>query len=1133
MATQEGAVRVKRVFLSYGHRDGAAFAERLRSDLERAGISVFHDQRDVRQIDQFDADIERGIDTAHALLAVLSPHAVRRAGDIGNPDGRDSICLNEIRHANKTRKPIVPVMIERCEPPLLVNLHDYIDFAGWSESADLYRAQFQRLMHELTQAVDGRRVPSELLHHAQPWDFSALIAEKSREFHGREWLFDEIEIWARQSAERVMLLVADPGFGKSATLAAMIRRFARGRVLAHHFCQADTPATLEPGRFVRILAAQIADALPEFAVAIRAAEPREFLRPATSDADPASAFEAAVVAPLSAITPPADHAFILVDGLDEAVAGATRVVSIPDLLAHRLDRLPAWLKVVATSRRDAAILDRFAGARVVNLDAQDPRNLADLQSYVEQSLRVAAVAEQIVRHGRASSDVAKLLCKISAGSFLYAHQTLRSIARGELDPGALDTLPRGVVGLFRRFFERSWPDDETYRPVRPILEVLLAAREWLTERQICEIAGVRLGAELRPVMDALSGYVAMSGGRVALFHRTLADWLVDPQQCDRRYLIDTQAGQARLLNYCRRWAELHDTYALAHYPAHLADAGQIDELWALLHDSDFPRVKAERLNDPFRVARDFGRLAVALAEIRRDRDLIALFSTDDPARRDATVAALIASTIPRPRLAAIIATMVRRNRPGRLMPGRRGLAPRELNIRHAAMQLAVATGQVEILAGAADDRDPAVRMALVPHIFRLWGDQRQLGWETFVRVRARAIRPNGLMRARPFEVLVGLSLAILGKHFDDPAAVGRLRAEWQTIIASMVGSPLTRIVGRQWVLSILIRIMKIVMARQPNYQPFNFAEVETSIARPPEFHRHALVIADHLAHPERGHAAIATVLAQRDIPFDLCLMLAAERSLVFHGSIDPLGVIGTLETLHERGCPWFRQSNLYVLFHVLKRLPQVEDAILDRFNRIACETIESTRATLQTESGVYQLVPHMAWADAILARHRPTRGVHFIPRFFASAMAHDDMAFARRTIAAAQLLSFAYRHHQWALDALRPALLRDDQRLRAPLIEALANIRFSDEQAVTRFLAECDRQDLLERVSATAASVRAADFPTWVDEFFNLLLIESVAFRTELVRAFHKAAAAKDAGDMFGYMIARVMALVGGNGRPR
>ena len=65
-------------------------------------------------------------------------------------------------------------------------------------------------------------------------------------------------------------------------------------------------------------------------------------------------------------------------------------------------------------------------------------------------------------------------------------------------------------------------------------------------------------------------------------------------------------------------------------------------------------------------------------------------------------------------------------------------------------------------------------------------------------------------------------------------------------------------------------------------------------------------------------------------------MMLSERVLIYHGvKIDPQATFALLEELFREGCPWFRQSVLYVLFHMLQRTPSLDDAWLDRYARNA------------------------------------------------------------------------------------------------------------------------------------------------------------------------------------------------------
>jgi len=77
-----------------------------------------------------------------------------------------------------------------------------------------------------------------------------------------------------------------------------------------------------------------------------------------------------------------------------------------------------------------------------------------------------------------------------------------------------------------------------------------------------------------------------------------------------------------------------------------------------------------------------------------------------------------------------------------------------------------------------------------------------------------------------------------------------------------------------------------------------------------------------------------------------------------------------------------------------------------------------------------------------------------------------DQDYARRIINACSLLSFGYRRHELALDALRPALTERDPTLRHAVIESLAGIRFHAEEAVDRFLESQQARDLAEQVAS-------------------------------------------------------------------
>lgn len=90
-----------RIFLSYGQRDAGTLAAAVCRDLVEHGYEVFRDADSIHAGLAWSEEIRSGIKSSHVFLALLSPHAVRRAGLPGNPDNKDSVCLDEIAYPTR------------------------------------------------------------------------------------------------------------------------------------------------------------------------------------------------------------------------------------------------------------------------------------------------------------------------------------------------------------------------------------------------------------------------------------------------------------------------------------------------------------------------------------------------------------------------------------------------------------------------------------------------------------------------------------------------------------------------------------------------------------------------------------------------------------------------------------------------------------------------------------------------------------------------------------------------------------------------------------------------------------------------------------------------------------------------
>ena len=93
-----------RLFLSYGVRDASELAERLHRDLTARHYQIWQDIRRIRIGCLWDEEVQAGLRNSQVVLALLSPHSVRRTLDAGNPTATDSVCLDEIAYARGASK---------------------------------------------------------------------------------------------------------------------------------------------------------------------------------------------------------------------------------------------------------------------------------------------------------------------------------------------------------------------------------------------------------------------------------------------------------------------------------------------------------------------------------------------------------------------------------------------------------------------------------------------------------------------------------------------------------------------------------------------------------------------------------------------------------------------------------------------------------------------------------------------------------------------------------------------------------------------------------------------------------------------------------------------------------------------
>jgi Tol biopolymer transport system component len=564
---------------SYDWQDNLPLLVRLAEDLAAAGYDIWHDSDRRTGGDAFVAGSEEGIRWADLLVALLGPHAARR----------DSICQRELSLADTVlgHARIVPVLAEACTPPRLLQGLDAIDMSDCPEAEAKYARALDELRSALEDALEGKVRYRAWYAELRPLDFRSVIREKVAGFYGRGWLFRRIDAWRQAGATQSLLILGDPGIGKSAIAARLIDH-AGERVAGYFFCQHNEPLTLDPGRMVQTLAAQLACRFPAYQAWLEAPALRERLREAQRD--PVAAWTRGVLAPLGQIEHPGtDVRYLVVDALDEALEWDGSRNSV-DVLSQGLRQLPPWLRIIATARNEPEVVERLRGLRCEPLDAAAVDNRADIAGYLRGRARDLGLPEQAI----------VTLQEKCAGNFLYVVLTLDDIAAGGLGADELERLSPGLGGRYQDFFERQFPTEEDFSGVRRLLEVMVAAVEPLRESQLAAATGLDRAETLPGLRRVLNQFFARGEPEdplYAFYHKSIPDWLSAAERGGSAYAIQASRGHRHLAEWgWRQYGQGRSqwpAYLVAHLPAHLLAAQRWDELGQLLSDPDYLEAKTE------------------------------------------------------------------------------------------------------------------------------------------------------------------------------------------------------------------------------------------------------------------------------------------------------------------------------------------------------------------------------------------------------------------------------------------------------------------------------------------------------------------------------------------------------------
>lgn len=310
-----------RIFLSYGHDSNEELVHRIKADLEQRGHDVWFDKSEIKAGDDWRRSNTDGVLKSHRVLSFLSKHSTRDPG----------VCRDEIAIAIGVKGGNIQTILveteQEVQPPVNIGHIQWLDMHDWKERRaageptwdEWYVAKLAEIIR-VVESDESRRFAGEietLSSHLKPIKSEARIWQLlSKGFYGRQWLFEAVEQWRKNTGQgsRLFWIMGAPGDGKSA-FAAQLTHTRGDTVIAAQFCDWNMADHRDARRVVCSLAFQLATRLPDYRkLLLTLPEITELDRK-----DAAELFDYLLANPLrSVINGGRQRYLIVIDALDEA-----------------------------------------------------------------------------------------------------------------------------------------------------------------------------------------------------------------------------------------------------------------------------------------------------------------------------------------------------------------------------------------------------------------------------------------------------------------------------------------------------------------------------------------------------------------------------------------------------------------------------------------------------------------------------------------------------------------------------------------------------------------------------------------------------------------------------------------------
>ncbi len=329
----------------------------------------------------------------------------------------------------------------------------------------IYNQWNEEAIQALVEAIE-KNIPKNV-----PTQFQSLIADKTEDFVGREYVFKAIDQFITKNAKGYYTIIGDPGQGKSSILAKYVQN---NGCIAHFNVLLEGPNRAD--QFLKSVCRQLIERyqLPYDTLPSNTTEDGQVLGQLLNEAAQKRNGEAITIA---------------VDALDEVDKNSYRDdANILYLPAH----LPDGVYFILTRRRDVEVpLTSLAPMDILNLRDYQTDSKRDVRTYIGNWVsRSEELGQRIDERKESITEFTEKIASKSDNNFMYLRYVLIDIEQGKYQDLTLEQFPQGLQGYYDFHWRRMGMTAKPL-PVEKIrvVYILGEVREPVSRRKICDFSG--------------------------------------------------------------------------------------------------------------------------------------------------------------------------------------------------------------------------------------------------------------------------------------------------------------------------------------------------------------------------------------------------------------------------------------------------------------------------------------------------------------------------------------------------------------------------------------------------------------------------------------------------------------------